>query len=73
MQMYPGWSARDNYGLHSKKKRKLRGNRYPLCDVLIVNIDGMAWGLERGWALAFPLSFGLLDNCQNMFFFRIYW
>jgi len=25
MQLYPGWSARDNYGLHSKKKRKLRG------------------------------------------------
>jgi HMG (high mobility group) box len=28
MQLYPGWSARDNYGMHSKKKRKLfgRGN-----------------------------------------------
>jgi hypothetical protein len=24
MQLYPGWSARDNYGMHSKKKRKLR-------------------------------------------------
>ena len=22
MQLYPGWSARDNYGLHSKKKQR---------------------------------------------------
>lgn len=28
MQLYPGWSARDNYGLHSKKKRKLRAGQY---------------------------------------------
>ena len=34
MQLYPGWSARDNYGLHSKKKRKLRGT-YALRDVHI--------------------------------------
>jgi len=36
MQLYPGWSARDNYGLHSKKKRKLRGRN---CWLYIV-IDG---------------------------------
>jgi hypothetical protein len=22
MEMYPGWSARDNYGCHSKKKKR---------------------------------------------------
>lgn len=22
MQMYPGWSARDNYALHKKRKRR---------------------------------------------------
>ena len=22
MQMYPGWSARDNYAIHKKRKRK---------------------------------------------------
>ena len=31
MQLYPGWSARDNYGLHSKKKRKLRGSHLHTC------------------------------------------
>ena len=24
MQMYPGWSARDNYAVHKKRKRKLK-------------------------------------------------
>ena len=25
MQLYPGWSARDNYGTHSKNKKKRKG------------------------------------------------
>lgn len=24
MQLYPGWSARDNYGCHTKKKKRKR-------------------------------------------------
>lgn len=40
MQLYPGWSARDNYGLHSKKKRKLfsRGTNSDFCPVLFNEI-----------------------------------
>ena len=26
MQLYPGWSARDNYATHNKKKKRKRGS-----------------------------------------------
>lgn len=29
MQLYPGWSARDNYALHSKKKKRKREPHTP--------------------------------------------
>ena len=30
MQLYPGWSARDNYATHNKKKKR---KREPQCDM----------------------------------------
>ena len=29
MQMYPGWSARDNYAVHKKRKRKPKKQSQP--------------------------------------------
>ena len=29
MQLYPGWSARDNYAIHSKKKKRKREPHTP--------------------------------------------
>ena len=29
MQMYPGWSARDNYAVHKKRKRKTKKQAQP--------------------------------------------
>ena len=29
MQMYPGWSARDNYAVHKKRKRKPKKQTQP--------------------------------------------
>jgi len=40
MQLYPGWSARDNYGLHSKKKRKLRGTHWLYSVIISTNVNG---------------------------------
>lgn len=29
MQMYPGWSARDNYAVHKKRRRKPKKQAQP--------------------------------------------
>lgn len=47
MQLYPGWSARDNYGMHSKKKRKLRdGQDMKKCQQPRFSLDQQpsSWG-----------------------------
>ncbi len=41
MQMYPGWSARDNYAVHKKRKKKkprAMESENGLCIVLVISI-----------------------------------
>ncbi|KAI0223374.1 Protein pangolin [Lamellibrachia satsuma] len=43
MQLYPGWSARDNYALHSKKKKRKREPHAPDNRGAATAVDNVHW------------------------------